>query len=76
MAVHNRPVPTEIYESVGSFVPAAGSVYIAGYSVEERSHHIAHWREQANGVELIDVILEERNTGHSERVTGTSTRCV
>ncbi len=62
MAVNNRPVFTNEYQSVRDFLPTAGSVYIAGRSVEARSEHIDEWKERARDVTFLPVTDEESNT--------------
>jgi len=61
MAVHDRPVFTLAHDSVADFLPASGSVYVAGRSVEARSEHITEWRRRAHEVTFVDVVREERD---------------
>lgn len=56
--LHNRPLLTEIY-NVNTFIPDAGSAYIHGTSVEERSAHSTEWEGRTIDVDFISI--DEQN---------------
>jgi hypothetical protein len=62
MPKHNRPVFTDIYDSINDFAPEPNSVYVGGKSVEERSEHIDRWRAKSDRVSFVDVTSEERSS--------------
>lgn len=61
MPIFDRPVFTESYSPACEFVPASGSVYVSGYSVEDRSFHADSWRAETSDVQFIDIVSEEKN---------------
>ena len=74
MTVHNRPVFTDIFDSVDEFVPAPASVYISGHSVEARSEHVGIWKERAKDVQFVNIVREERNSIDVKDSSGRSHR--
>jgi hypothetical protein len=57
--VRNRPVLTDTHDSISTFVPSAGSVYVYARSGEARSVHDAAWEAQASGVQFVPVLSQE-----------------
>ncbi|MBN8600342.1 MAG: hypothetical protein J0M26_04905 [Planctomycetes bacterium] len=51
------------FENAFDFQAEAGSVYLSGRSVEDRSHHSKSWQSSRGDVSIIDVLREE-----SERI--------
>ena len=59
--LRERPLLTEIFDQVQQFVPAPGSAYILGASVEERSLHSAEWETNAKDVLFIRIEKQEQS---------------
>lgn len=59
-----EPFPlSRSFEKVSDFQPEAGSVYLSGHSVEDRSRHSQSWQSLRNDLNYVDVLREE-----SERI--------
>jgi hypothetical protein len=54
--IRNRPIFTDTFDSLQSFVPNASSFYVFGTSVEERSAHSLEWEARARGVSFVRII--------------------
>jgi hypothetical protein len=50
------------FDSIHDFRPSPGSVYVSCRSVEERSAHVESWGSEANQVQLVDIVREERES--------------
>jgi hypothetical protein len=54
VAIRNRPILTDVYESPGDFAPEAPSTYLYAWSGEERSHHFR--RLVGDDVRVLEVL--------------------
>lgn len=61
MPIPNRPLFTDVFNSIDGFRPDTQSVYVAGKSVEQRSEHLQQWQAAAVDVTFVDIINEESN---------------
>lgn len=59
-AINKKPIFSETYPSVTSFLPDNDSCYIHGESVEERSAHVANWRHNAPGTRYYNIISQDQ----------------
>lgn len=55
MNLEQRPLLTDIFEGLDSFVPRSESRYVYGSSPEERSLHSSAWEGRAKGVRFVAV---------------------
>jgi hypothetical protein len=55
MPVRDRPLLTDIYPTIDSFVPESGMAYVFATSVETRSAHSKEWEERAKGVQFVRI---------------------
>ena len=62
LAMLNRPLLTESFSALDRFRPDAGSTYIFGSSVEERSDHSIAWENAADGVGFVQVVEQSDTT--------------
>lgn len=58
LEVCDRPIFTQIVDSIHDFVPESGSSYLYGTSVEERSAHSPDWEQRASAVQFIPVVRQ------------------
>lgn len=54
--IEERPVYTEAFDALGDFVPDAGSLYLSGKSVEERSEHPSDWETGQTRVRFCNIV--------------------
>ena len=59
--VLSDPIFTSVYSSVDELSPGAGSLYVTGESVEERSRHTALWEERCPDATFAYVCDTSRN---------------
>lgn len=62
MGAKDRPLLTDSYSKVDDFIPAPGSAYLYGISIEQRSEHTQVWGPRAMDVEFVKII--EQNTSN------------
>jgi hypothetical protein len=67
MAVRERPLLTDIYQSIEEFIPEPESVYIFGYLGEERGIHSQEWENQAQNVQFVRIV-EQTPTSFKIRI--------
>jgi hypothetical protein len=67
MEIRNRPIFTEMYETLGSFVPQPDSAYIYGTSTEVRSAHSDEWEATASDVAFVRIIDQAESSFRVER---------
>ena len=60
--LRDRPLLTEVYPNIHSFVPNKNSVYIFGSSVEERSDHLEEWQSKTSGVDFVCIKKQESSS--------------
>jgi hypothetical protein len=62
MAVRDRPLLTDLYDSISAFAPPADSAYFYGVSPEVRSDHVAAWQANARDVRFIKIVNSTATT--------------
>lgn len=67
MPIRDRPLLTDLYESVDLFTPQEGSTYVFGVSVEDRSAHSQEWEGKAKDVAFVRVLDQTPSTFTVER---------
>lgn len=60
----DEPILTDTYTSAAEFFPSVGSIYIYGQNAEQRSNHVARWRDSANQVLFYEINLETQSEFH------------
>jgi hypothetical protein len=72
MRIHDSPLFTDTYRTAYDFVPAADSAYILGESVEDRSAHVTHWKNNCSNVVFAHVIEQGPSSFTARRSSGTA----
>ena len=61
MQIINEPLFTRVISSERHFIPEAGSLYISGISVEQRSYHTQQWESACGSVDFARLVSEGRS---------------
>ena len=60
-ATENQPILTDSYSCVAEFNPEAGSLYIFGNGVEERTSHVTRLKEENPNVTFLQIVSETQS---------------